>query len=238
MECKKLCTFPSEADYLCRLVFVADWLILGVIATIVNCELWIVNWYDCECPHYLSQISSQCKSIRGADQGQNILSQEYCLQPCAGLVSSFLFQQVGVPAGLVIGNSRLNNEKYYDIIFFHKNIFFSRQNIVCGFLQVWSGLVIGNFRLNKRKEITISFAFATCSLSNWCHEWYHDLELVGQKRFISDILDIFIRSVIFSSKGKVHRKKSKKTLPKALRTQELTALTSNFGLVGLVQYAW
>ena len=28
------------------------------------------------------------------------------------------------------------------------------------------------------------------------------------------------------------------TLPKALRTQVLTALTSNFGLVGLVQYAW
>ena len=27
------------------------------------------------------------------------------------------------------------------------------------------------------------------------------------------------------------------TLPKALRTQALTALTSNFGLVGLVQYA-
>ena len=29
-----------------------------------------------------------------------------------------------------------------------------------------------------------------------------------------------------------------KTLPKALRTQALTALTSNFGLVGLVQSAW
>ena len=29
-----------------------------------------------------------------------------------------------------------------------------------------------------------------------------------------------------------------KTLPKALRTQALTALTSNCGLVGLVQYAW
>ena len=29
-----------------------------------------------------------------------------------------------------------------------------------------------------------------------------------------------------------------KTLPKALRTQALTALTNNFGLVGLVQYAW
>ena len=28
------------------------------------------------------------------------------------------------------------------------------------------------------------------------------------------------------------------TLPKALRTQALTALTSDFGLVGLVQYAW
>ena len=29
-----------------------------------------------------------------------------------------------------------------------------------------------------------------------------------------------------------------KTLPKALRTQGLTALTSNFGLVGFVQHAW
>ena len=29
-----------------------------------------------------------------------------------------------------------------------------------------------------------------------------------------------------------------KTLPKALRTQALTALTSNFVLVGLVHYAW
>ena len=29
-----------------------------------------------------------------------------------------------------------------------------------------------------------------------------------------------------------------KTLPKALQTQALTALTSDFGLVGLVQYAW
>ena len=28
------------------------------------------------------------------------------------------------------------------------------------------------------------------------------------------------------------------TLPKALRTQALTALTSNFGLIGLVQYVW
>ena len=29
-----------------------------------------------------------------------------------------------------------------------------------------------------------------------------------------------------------------KTLPKALGTQALTALTSNFGLAVLVQYAW
>ena len=32
--------------------------------------------------------------------------------------------------------------------------------------------------------------------------------------------------------------KYKETLPKALRTQALTALTSYFGLVGFVQYAW
>ena len=31
--------------------------------------------------------------------------------------------------------------------------------------------------------------------------------------------------------------KLRKTLPKTLRTQVLTALTSNFGLVGLVHYA-
>ena len=31
---------------------------------------------------------------------------------------------------------------------------------------------------------------------------------------------------------------NKKTLPKALRTQALTALTSNFGLVGLVRWVW
>ena len=35
-----------------------------------------------------------------------------------------------------------------------------------------------------------------------------------------------------------YRSHYKKTLPKALRTQALTALTSNSGLVGLVQYAW
>ena len=29
-----------------------------------------------------------------------------------------------------------------------------------------------------------------------------------------------------------------KTLPKALRTQALTALTKNFGLVGLVRWVW
>ena len=28
------------------------------------------------------------------------------------------------------------------------------------------------------------------------------------------------------------------TLPKALRTQVLTVLTSSFGLVGLIEYAW
>ena len=33
-------------------------------------------------------------------------------------------------------------------------------------------------------------------------------------------------------------KYNNETLPKALRTQALTALTSNFGLAGLVQYAW
>ena len=34
------------------------------------------------------------------------------------------------------------------------------------------------------------------------------------------------------------KKPTNETLPKALRTQGLTALTSNFGLVGLVQYIW
>ena len=39
MECKRLCTFPSEADYLCRLVIVAD---LGLIVIIVNVVIVIV----------------------------------------------------------------------------------------------------------------------------------------------------------------------------------------------------
>ena len=38
--------------------------------------------------------------------------------------------------------------------------------------------------------------------------------------------------------GKLLEKQKEKTLPKALRTQALTALTTKFGLVGLVQYAW
>ena len=33
-------------------------------------------------------------------------------------------------------------------------------------------------------------------------------------------------------------KLKKKTVPKALRTQALTALTKNFGLVGLVRWVW
>ena len=33
-------------------------------------------------------------------------------------------------------------------------------------------------------------------------------------------------------------RKKEKTLPKALRTQALTALTKNFGLVGLVRWVW
>ena len=55
-------------------------------------------------------------------------------------------------------------------------------------------------------------------------------------------------SVLSVQFGPVQHKKRKvvaksfviiqETLPKALRTQVLTALTSNFGLVGLVQYAW
>ena len=36
----------------------------------------------------------------------------------------------------------------------------------------------------------------------------------------------------------VNVKKRNKTLPKALWTQVLTALTSDFGMEGLVQYAW
>ena len=38
-----------------------------------------------------------------------------------------------------------------------------------------------------------------------------------------------------SSKKRI---KHKQALPKALQTQAFTALTSNFGLLGLVQYAW
>ena len=38
-------------------------------------------------------------------------------------------------------------------------------------------------------------------------------------------------------RGRNTEETQNETLPKALRTQALTALTSNFGLVGLVQYA-
>ena len=41
-----------------------------------------------------------------------------------------------------------------------------------------------------------------------------------------------------SASNENHCKLIIETLPKALQTQALTALTSNFGLVGLVQYAW
>ena len=44
-------------------------------------------------------------------------------------------------------------------------------------------------------------------------------------------------SQIFSS-GLRNQHLLSETLPKALQTQALTALASNFGLVGLVQYAW
>ena len=45
-------------------------------------------------------------------------------------------------------------------------------------------------------------------------------------------------SLIDSHASHTKEECSSETLPKALRTQALTALTSNFGLVGLVQYAW
>ena len=49
--------------------------------------------------------------------------------------------------------------------------------------------------------------------------------------------------IMFRQAGSVRKDRrgfagNKETLPKALRTQALTALTSNCGLVGLVQYAW
>ena len=42
----------------------------------------------------------------------------------------------------------------------------------------------------------------------------------------------------FKQHGPFFSEIEKETLPKALRTQALTALTSNLGLVGLVQNAW
>ena len=44
--------------------------------------------------------------------------------------------------------------------------------------------------------------------------------------------------VSHKSKSSVGTPANDKTLPKALRTQALTALTSNFGLVGLVWQVW
>ena len=54
-------------------------------------------------------------------------------------------------------------------------------------------------------------------------------------------LDLYIFRIeleFYMHKVNVGAKEWQKTLPKALRTQVLTALTSDFGLVGLVQYAW
>ena len=47
-----------------------------------------------------------------------------------------------------------------------------------------------------------------------------------------------IQPTFCSCKTQASARKLKKTLPKALRTQALTALTCYFGLVGLVQCAW
>ena len=54
---------------------------------------------------------------------------------------------------------------------------------------------------------------------------------------------VFLRtSLAMESVGLFKRRlragQKEKTLPKALRTQALTALTSNFGLVGLVRWVW
>ena len=43
---------------------------------------------------------------------------------------------------------------------------------------------------------------------------------------------------LFAKKKLYKSGEKNETLPKALRTQALTALTSNFGLVGFVRWVW
>ena len=54
------------------------------------------------------------------------------------------------------------------------------------------------------------------------------------KHFCVETLLEIISDILIEEFGACH----KKTLPKALRIQVLTALTSNFGLVGLVCLVW
>ena len=54
----------------------------------------------------------------------------------------------------------------------------------------------------------------------------------------SPVQNISTKSILAHQLLLSAQKPDKKLLPKALWTKSLTALNSNFGLVGLVQYAW
>ena len=70
----------------------------------------------------------------------------------------------------------------------------------------------------------------------WPYAVFHKMQVVFYKsahfKYLWSINSVFAKCDLQSSKI------LRKTLPKALRTQALTALTSNFGLIGLVQYVW
>ena len=65
-----------------------------------------------------------------------------------------------------------------------------------------------------------------------------DLFISRNLRFSGQICIKYLAFVIFNVPFDIAVVTLGRTLPKALRTQALTALTSNFGLVGLVHYAW
>ena len=68
--------------------------------------------------------------------------------------------------------------------------------------------------------------------------WRHFKKHAGDKSFKCNQCDyVSNQSILLKSHLKIHGGEKTKTLPKALRTQALTALTSNFCSVGFVQYA-
>ena len=84
--------------------------------------------------------------------------------------------------------------------------------------------------------------FVVYLYSIW-HLWYNQIAKLKKKLgtpYYAHLqnLNYFCFNQTLTPTPLLHKAVLNKTLPKALRTQALTALTSNFGLVGLVRWAW